>query len=143
MSILEKLGILAAILLSGSVVGWVAHGWKYDAEQSKLKDSLIAATAKNDELKTQLGVKHEQERKDIANAAATLAAGRVRLPKGCVQSIPATGSSISTTGTGELPDAHQQALDRFKRGVDEVVRDADEMLASCRVVMEWAKAQNR
>lgn len=140
---IEKLSIAAAVFLLGLSSGWVVHGWKYDADAKAAADALIVAIADNDRLKTELGVNKNEELKTVANTAATLAAGRVPMPAGCLKSDPAAGSSVPATGTGELPDAHQQALDRFKRGVDEVAKDADEMLATCRVVMEWAKAQGR
>lgn len=139
--VLIKVGIMLSIIGAAFSSGWIIHGWKYAAEQLKLNKELIAATARNDEFKTQLGVKHEQERKEIANAAATLAAGRVRLPVGCLKTDAPSGSAVSVTGTGEFSDSHQEALDRFKRGMDEVAKDADEMLATCRVIVEWAKKQ--
>lgn len=140
-SVLLKYGIAIAVIVLSFSSGWLVHGWKYDAEQFEAAKKLAIAVSDNDRLKTELGVKHENERKEIADAAATLAAGRVRLPKGCIKSDSTAGSAVPATATGELPDANQQALDRFKRGVDEVARDADELLATCRVVMEWAKVQ--
>lgn len=136
-----KFGIIAAIFLLGLASGWLVHGWKYDAEQLKAAESLAIARAENERLKDSLREKKDDELKKIADSAASLAAGRVHLPKGCIQTEPASGSQVSVTGTGQLPESPQQALDRFKLGVDELARKSDETVANCRVVMEWAKAQ--
>lgn len=141
MSTLAKLGLIAAIFLVGLSTGWVSHGWKYDADQLDAANKLAVAVAENDRLKTELGVKHEAERKQIADLAATLAAGRVRMPKGCITPNGPSGSANPTPGTGTLSNDPEEALNRFTRGMGQLTKEADEMLATCRVVMEWAKAR--
>lgn len=142
--ILAVATFVVGVYVMGYVKGADSDRSKRERENTLIREELIIATAKNEQLKAQLEIKYHDEQRQIADTAATLAAGRVRLPKGCVTTPNAASTStVSVTGTSELPDPHQEALDRFKRGVDEVAHDADEMLAACRVVMDWAKTQNR
>lgn len=142
MVIAAKIGIVLSIFLFGVLSGWMVQSWRYDAKQLKIAEALAKAQKENEVLKDSLREKKDEELKKIADSAATLAAGRVRLPKGCIRSDTTEGSSVSTPSPGELPDAHQRALDDFKRSVDALAREADEAVANCRVVMEWAKKQN-
>lgn len=141
MNPLQTAGAAGIIFMLGLSAGWLSHGWKYDADQLEAANKLAVAVAENDRLKIELGVKHEEERKKIADLAATLAAGRVRLPKGCFQPDSSSGGASATPGTGTLPASPQGAFDRFNGGVAELAREADELMATCRVVVDWAKKQ--
>lgn len=136
--------IIAGVIVSVSFAGgWIVHGWKFDADNAALQRDISAAKDANESLKTRLGVEREKHKKSIDAAAAGLRDVRVRLPESCKRTDSTTGGTIPATGTDELPNSAQAALDRFKRGVDEIVTSAEVDLSACRVVMEWAKSQGK
>lgn len=138
-----RLAVAAAVSVMLFVSGWMVRGW-YEAENKfQLEQKLNAAQVANDKLKTELGVRHEAERQTIAGLSDELRGLRLRLPKGCVQPNPAGGSSVQTTGAGEFPTAPQEAFDRFNGELAKLAKDADEVVATCRVVIDWAKAQGQ
>ena len=131
----------AAVIAIAFSSGWVVHGWKYDAAQLALQKSVAAKAEENDALKTKLGVQYDADQKRIDALADDLRGIRVRLPKGCIQpNTPARGSD-ATARNGTLPANPQDAFDTFAGELGRMTKEADDTVASCRVVLEWAKAQ--
>jgi hypothetical protein len=137
-----KLTAVAFALTLVFVTGWTVRGWAEAEGKFQLEQKLSTAKDENDKLKTELGVKHAAENQVIAGLSDELRTLRLRLPKGCVQPVPASGGGNSNAGGGEFPTSAQAAFDRFNGGLAKLARDADDMTATCRVVMEWAKAQS-
>lgn len=144
-----NLKLIAGLVLVFSILGGLFGVYRYGRHVEAVKQELArgAAIAKqqaqNDALKTELEVKHANDQKQIDALAADIRRLRVRLPAGCGNANPASGSSDTVAGSQPLPTASQDALDRFNEGLGELAKEADDVVASCRVVMDWAKAQGK
>lgn len=138
------LWLLSVAIVLGSLFASYRYGRHVEnIEQTVARDkAVIEQIAKNDALKTKLEVKHADDQKQIDALAADLRAIRVRLPPRCSNTVPAAGSAGQTAGSQPLPVDPQIALDAFERGLGELAKEADNAIANCRVVMEWARQES-
>lgn len=121
--------------------------YRYGRHVEAVKQELARVTAlarqqsDNDALKTELEVKHAADQKQIDALAADLRRLRVRLPAGCGNSNPTSGSTDTVASSQPLPTSSQDALDRFNEGLGELAKEADDVVANCRVLQQWSLNQ--
>ncbi|MFZ2524455.1 MAG: hypothetical protein WAW87_03980 [Candidatus Ferrigenium altingense] len=110
----------------------------WDKEREKIAQEALEAAQNNLKNITKLEEAKNANLKTIAGLRSDLAGLRLRLPPSTCGGADTAGNS-PTTGTRALPVDPQIALDDFKRGVESDAADADTMIESCRVVMDWAR----
>ncbi|MFA6015908.1 MAG: hypothetical protein WC742_12660 [Gallionellaceae bacterium] len=150
-ALLIKMALITALLV---LVYWaggarVQKNWDLDvAEKGRATAEVIAdALTNNADLTIKLEIQKNEAKARIDKLAADNHALRVQLPQAayCSQAT-ATGGGIPGAAGGELlseaPTDPQAALDRFMEDADADSYSSDQQIASCRVVMEWAKAQS-
>lgn len=136
-----------ASLLGAEQYGAHARGVKDDLKAAQLQlaeDRLINdARNANDALISRLEVKKNEANTVIDYLANSKPSGSLRLPKSaCPSQIqPSTGGEPAITGNGVLPTDAQIAFGEFTKGLDELAYRADQVVEECRVIQEWAKAQ--
>lgn len=144
-----NLKLIAGLVLLASILGGLFGLYRYGrhVEAVKQEAARVAAIseqqAKNDALKTELEIKHGNDQKQIDALAADLRRLRVRLPAGCSNPNPTSGSANTVAGNQSFPVAPQDAFNRFNEGLGELAKEADDVVARCRVVTDWAKEQGK
>ena len=139
--------VASAVLVAGAFAsGWVSGGdsvrrdWEVDIH-IRTKAQLAALEA-NQKRITELEVTKNANLEKVRALNRELATYRVSMPtcEGSGQT-PATGGGAATSsGAGALSAELQGALDEFTAGVASDFDEADRVVESCRVVMEWAKS---
>lgn len=134
--------VAAVFMLLFGVYRYGRHAEAVIQEASRTK-AIAEQQARNDALKTKLEVNHANDQKQIDTLAADIRRLRVRMPAGCSNVIPASGGADTAPASQPLPVDPQIAFDAFEAGLGELAKEADDAIANCRVVMEWAKAQGK
>lgn len=154
--------VLAVVLAAGTFAAGYFKGsdavkrdWEIDIHL-RVKEQLAAAE-KNQQLIVALEETKNANLKTVDSLRRQLATVSVRVPTSpCVRPDPASGSQNPTPGTGTLPATPekpvgeagqnvepavtvQAAFDTFEAGVKEDAAEADSLLESCRVVMDYLK----
>lgn len=157
--------VLAAVLAAGTFAAGYFKGsdsvkrdWEIDIHL-RMKEQLAAAE-KNQKLIVALEETKNANLKTVDSLHSQLAVVSVRVPATpCVRIDPASGSQNPAPGTGTLPATPekpvgeagsnvepavtaQAAFDTFEAGVKEDAAEADYLLESCRVVMDYLKEQS-
>jgi hypothetical protein len=143
--ILGGAALISAFLLGSHIK---QNEWDADTALNQLATASVITTSlqENAKLTTTLEMQKNDSQTRIDALKRTIDSQRVLLPQTACASREATASGIvQTTASGELlpvaPASPQASLDRFMAEADNDAREADTLIASCRVVAEWSKAQ--
>jgi len=110
-----------------------------------MSDNAIKTVDKqkeNDKLKDKLEDKHEKDKTTINTVAATKP-NRVRLPS-CPKSSNPVPSETSSSGVPQvwvLSEQAERVMDSDRQRTQEIIREAELELSSCRAVVEWSLKQ--
>lgn len=110
-----------------------------DQERAKIAQESLEAAQNNLKTITKLEETKNENLKTIGRLRSDLANFRVRVPTAPCSGADPTGNN-PTPGAGPLPNKPQTAFDDFKRGLESDAAEADTVVESCRVLMDWAKS---
>lgn len=142
--------ILGAVLIVGSfLTGYfkgsdsVKRDWDLDIHL-RVKEQL-AFVEKNQKLIVALEETKNENLKIVNQLADVTRAVRVRVPTtACVRSTPTPSRSEDVpAASGVVPATSQETFDSFRSGLESDALEADRIVEDCRVVVDWAKEQER
>jgi len=121
-------------------------GLGYHFGKTKIMSDYSIKTVKlqqeNDKLKDELEKKNE-ENKNAINNLASVKPSRVRLPS-CPKSSNPVASETSSSGVPQsrvLSEQAERVMDSDRQRTQEIIREAELELSSCRAVVEWSLKQ--
>jgi len=141
--------VLSGILIIGLSAFFYTKGADsvqrdWDKEMLETAKEQAKATKRNLDTINSLEAVKNENLKTIATLRRDIGSIRVRLPAApCDRPNPSSGSKLTTTPTGELPIAPQDAFDRFRQRLESDALEADTIMESCRVVIGWAKGGDK
>lgn len=111
---------------------------KYKLEQAQ---AIASATLTNQDT-LQLLAKERQNAETKLAVIVNHPISRVQLPSSCTSQASTTAASVPTVpASGVLPESANSILDADRQRTWEIVSDAEEELADCRIVKAWAARQ--
>jgi len=134
-------------LIISLILAIFLFGLGYHFGKTKIMSDYSIKTVKlqqeNDKLKDELEKKNE-ENKNAINNLASVKPNRVRLPS-CPKSsnpVPSETSSSGVPQVGVLSEQIERVMDSDRQRTQEIIREAELELNSCRSVVEWANQIN-
>lgn len=137
--LLENWKAVAALCLAAAsyVAGAQHMKQKWDIDVAIQIKAKLAALEANQKLIVALQETKNENLELVNSLHSSVAAVSVRVPK-APKCSSASGSKDEAPGAGVIPTAPQEVFDGFRRELESEAIRSDEIVESCRVVVDWA-----